>query len=155
MDDYFDVSQKEIRAQERTKFLNNWRKAEKFSERVGGILLIFAAGFLISWEKPSDEYTLMAVAGLLTCGIYLLLVYSRRPDDKRTALHFLLYDSQIRYAWMAGMGAVSLVMDIIRPLQVVAAGLLVIFALWFRWRAYQINHFDKLFVNNSEDETAS
>lgn len=156
MDYYFGMSEEEIRAQQRPIFLEKWRKTEKTLERIGGILFIFAAALLISWERASDELTLMAAAVLITGGIYLLFVYSRRPDEKRSGLRFLDHGKQIQYAWMAAMGALILALNINRPLMIIVAGVLVILAIWFRWRAYQIRQFDKLFVNtenSSKDES--
>ena len=154
MDYYFGMSESEIRAKQRAEFLKKWRKTEKFFERIGAILFIFAAGLLMAWERPGDELTLMAVGCLLSSAIYLLLVYSRRPDEKRTGLNFLNYDRQSQFAWMASMAAFMLAMQSTRPLMIVAAALLVVLAAWFRWRAHQITQFDKLFAKNNDDNSS-
>lgn len=139
------------RAEERQSFLETWRKTEKFFERIGGVILIFAIGLLMAWERPSDEFTVLAIAGFLA-GAVTLFIRSRRTSEQRMGLHFLKQAKQSQYSWMANAGAILLAFQANRPLMWVGAGLLLAVGAWFRWRANQIEQFDHLFVKEIVDE---
>jgi hypothetical protein len=126
---------------------------------MGAILMLFASVLILVLERLSVdtlEYKTMALAasvGLIAGGI-TLLVRSRRPSEERRALHFLRYESQVRNAGFAGMGAAYLLLQGGgRPLMLIGGGLLVILALWLQWRGMKIRQFDALF-RQAEDKAA-
>jgi hypothetical protein len=150
MDYDFAMSESENRAEQRTEFLAKWSKTEKSLERMAGVILIFAMGLLMAWERPGDQFTILAIAGFLAAAI-TLFVRSRRTAEQRMGLHFLSHAKHSQRSWMASAGAILLVIQGSRPLMWVGAGLLLAVGAWFRWRANQIEQFDRLFVKIEEE----
>jgi Na+/melibiose symporter-like transporter len=150
MDYYFGMSEAEIREHKRPIFLKKWRKTEKSLERMAGVILIFAMGLLMAWERPGDQFTILAIAGFLAAAI-TLFVRSLRTAEQRMGLHFLSQAKHSQRSWMASAGAILLVIQGNRPLMWVGAGLLLAVGAWFRWRANQIEQFDRLFAKIEEE----
>jgi hypothetical protein len=152
----FPYNQENENENEREAYLSTWHQQEKTSERLGAILLIFASVLSLILERFSVdglEYKSIALAvsvGFLAGGITLLF-RARRPREERRALQFLRYQSQLRNAGFAGMGAALLFFQGGgRPLLMISGGLLTILALWLQWRGMKIRQFDALFAHKVE-----
>lgn len=142
-------------SEKRSEFIDNWYKLEKSAERIAGVILLFAVGLIVAFDKPGDQWTALAVAGMLSAAI-TIFVYSRKPRAIRTNLHFMKEQTQSQRSVIAGMGAMVLITQLGgRPLAVIIGGLLLIVAVWFQWRAYQIREFDRILEEKADktDET--
>lgn len=133
--------------QKREEFIREWQLTEKASERIAGILLIFAGALVIVFDKPADQFTLLAIA-LALAGGFTMIFRSRRPADMRKPLAYIRSEVFGNRALMALLGAIvgiwqGIVQD--RFLFLLVGGLLVLVTIWYRWRQQRVRHFDSLF----------
>ncbi|MGB7338439.1 MAG: hypothetical protein WBC91_06065 [Phototrophicaceae bacterium] len=135
--------------EKRRDYIEQWYQTEKSLIRMSGVLLLFAAGLIIAFDQPSDQWTLLAITACIAGGLTLLIT-SRQPRSRRTTLNFLKEDQQNSRAIFAGMGAIILITQLgIRPLAVIVAVLLAGMAGWYQWRVHKIKNFDALFTKDS------
>ena len=146
--------------QKREEFIREWQLTEKASERIAGIILIFAGALVIVFDKPADQFTILAIA-LAISGGFTMIFRSRRPTDMRKPLAYIRSEVFGNRALMASLGAIlgvwqGIVQD--RFLFLLVGGLLVLVTIWYRWRERRVQHFDSLFPKKLlaiEEETSN
>lgn len=152
----FPYSQENSHARE--DYIQAWYQQEKMAERIGAIVLLFAAVLMLVLEKPSPaeaEYRTFVLAAAVGCfsGGVTLLLRSRRPSTERRALVFLRPENLSRTANFASIGAVLLVWQGNgKPMLMIVAGLLFIFSLWLQWRVLKIRQFESQFAPPLEEK---
>lgn len=136
---------------QREEFICEWQLTEKASERITGLLLLFAASLIIVFDKPADQLTILAIAAAIAGG-FTMIFRSRRSSDKRKPLAFIRAGTMSTRGMMATLAAVFAAWQGInqnRFLFLLVGSMLVLLALWYRWRESRIRHFDSLFPKTS------
>lgn len=152
-----DFPYNEEKSSAREDFIQAWYQQEKIAERIGAVLLLFAAVLILVLEKPSPaeaEYRTFVLAAAVGCfaGGVTLLLRSRRPSAERRALIFLRSENLSRTANFASIGAALLFWQGNgKAMLMIVAVLLFIFSLWLQWRVLKIRQFEALFAPPVEE----
>lgn len=142
--DSFDTPQT---AASRSEYLETWRRTERFTERVGGVVFILAGGFLLTADPTGDPFILFATPGLVAAGLALIL-RRRRVALAHIHLSYLDHAQLASRALLVGLGgAVALFAGV--TLQIftlfVGGALAVGLGVWYQWRARKAREYEALF----------